>query len=121
MAVVLPARMFKKAIAERGLAPVVLSRAVGASGTPASALIPWNSCGAYYMAATLGVATLSYLPYAVFNREPAVDDRPCVRRGAHAARRSDARAGSAGLAHYASLSSTALATLLLWRAPIWRS
>ena len=63
MAVVLPARMFKKAIAERGLAPVVLSRAVGASGTPTSALIPWNSCGAYYMAATLGVATLSYLPY----------------------------------------------------------
>ena len=67
MAVVLPARMFKKAIAERGLAPVVLSRAAGASGMPTSALIPWNSCGAYYMAATLGVATLSYLPYAVFN------------------------------------------------------
>jgi NhaC family Na+:H+ antiporter len=66
MAVVLPARMFKKAIAERGLAPVVLSRAAGASGMPTSALIPWNSCGAY-MAATLGVATLSYLPYAVFN------------------------------------------------------
>ena len=66
MAVVLPARMFKKAIAERGLAPVVLSRAVGASGMPTSALIPWNSCGAY-MAATLGVAALSYLPYAVFN------------------------------------------------------
>jgi NhaC family Na+:H+ antiporter len=54
MAVVLPARMFKKAIAERGLAPVVLSRAAGASGMPTSALIPWNSCGAYYMAATLG-------------------------------------------------------------------
>jgi len=82
MAVVLPARMFKKAIAERGLAPVVLSRAAGASGMPTSALIPWNSCVAY-MAATLGVATLSYLPYGVQFREPAVDDRPCVRRGAH--------------------------------------
>ena len=34
--------------------------------TPTSALVPWNSCGAY-MAATLGVATFSYLPYAVFN------------------------------------------------------
>jgi NhaC family Na+:H+ antiporter len=44
----------------------VLSRTIGASGTPTSALIPWNSCGAY-MAATLGVATFSYLPYAVFN------------------------------------------------------
>jgi NhaC family Na+:H+ antiporter len=44
----------------------VLSRTIGASGTPTSALIPWNSCGAY-MAATLGVATLSYAPYAIFN------------------------------------------------------
>ena len=29
-------------------------------------MIPWNSCGAY-LAATLGVATLSYAPYAIFN------------------------------------------------------
>lgn len=28
--------------------------------------MPWNTCGAY-MAATLGVATLSYLPYCFFN------------------------------------------------------
>lgn len=66
IAIVLPARMFKNAFAARGLAPVVLSRSVGAAATPVSALIPWNSCGAY-MSATLGVATLSYLPYAVFN------------------------------------------------------
>jgi NhaC family Na+:H+ antiporter len=31
-----------------------------------SALIPWNSCGAF-MAATLGVATVSYAPYTIFN------------------------------------------------------
>ncbi len=66
MAIVLPARMFKSAFARRGFSPVVLSRTVGASATPTSALVPWNSCGAY-MAATLGVATFSYLPYAVFN------------------------------------------------------
>ncbi len=66
MAIVLPGRMFKGAYEKRGLAPVVLSRTIGASGTPTSALIPWNSCGAY-MAATLGVATLSYAPYAIFN------------------------------------------------------
>jgi Na+:H+ antiporter, NhaC family len=66
IAIVLPGRMFKSAFTKRGLAPVVLSRAVGNSATPTSALIPWNSCGAY-MAATLGVATLTYLPYAVFN------------------------------------------------------
>ena len=66
MAVVLPARMFKNAFEKRGFSPVVLSRTVGATATPTSALIPWNSCGAY-MAATLGVATFSYLPYAIFN------------------------------------------------------
>ena len=65
IAIVLPGRMFKNAFRERGLAPVVLSRAIGDSGTVTSALIPWNSCGAY-MAATLGVATLSYAPYAFF-------------------------------------------------------
>ncbi|MGJ7511979.1 Na+/H+ antiporter NhaC family protein [Variovorax sp. GT1P44] len=65
IAVVLPARMFRIAFASRGLAPVCLSRAVADTATPTSSLIPWNSCGAY-MAATLGVATLSYAPYAVF-------------------------------------------------------
>ncbi len=66
LAVVLPARMFKSEFERRGLAPVVLSRSVGATATPTSALVPWNSCGAY-MAATLGVATVHYFPYAVFN------------------------------------------------------
>jgi NhaC family Na+:H+ antiporter len=65
IAVVLPARMFKDAFATRGFAPVVLSRAVGDTATTTGSLIPWNSCGAY-MAATLGVGTLSYAPYAVF-------------------------------------------------------
>lgn len=66
IAVVLPGRMFKTAFAMRGFAPVVLSRTTGGAATPTSALVPWNSCGAY-MAATLGVATLSYAPYAIFN------------------------------------------------------
>ena len=65
IAIVLPGRMFKNAFLERGLPPVALSRAIGDSGTVTSALIPWNSCGAY-MAATLGVATFSYAPYAFF-------------------------------------------------------
>lgn len=66
LAVVLPGRMFRRAFEERGHPPVLLSSSVGASATPTSALIPWNSCGAY-LAATLGVATLSYAPYAIFN------------------------------------------------------
>jgi NhaC family Na+:H+ antiporter len=66
IAIVLPGRMFKKAFDARGLAPVVLSRTVGDTATPTSALIPWNSCGAF-MAATLGVATWSYAPFAIFS------------------------------------------------------
>ena len=50
----------------RGLAPENLSRALGDAGIVTSALIPWNSCGAY-MSVVLGVPTLAYLPYAVFN------------------------------------------------------
>jgi NhaC family Na+:H+ antiporter len=45
---------------------VNLSRALEDAGTITSPLVPWNTCGAY-MAATLGVATLDYLPYAFFN------------------------------------------------------
>ncbi|NJN54582.1 MAG: hypothetical protein HC804_07385, partial [Anaerolineae bacterium] len=36
------------------------------TGTITSPLVPWNSCGAY-MAATLGIATMAYLPFCIFN------------------------------------------------------
>ena len=66
IAIVLPGRMFRGAFEDRGLAPVVLSRAIGDSATVTSPLIPWNSCGAY-MAATLGVAATSFAPFCFFN------------------------------------------------------
>lgn len=66
IAIVLPGRMFKGAFQQRGLAPVVLSRSLGDSATVTSALIPWNSCGAF-MAATLGVSTVAYAPFTFFN------------------------------------------------------
>jgi Na+:H+ antiporter, NhaC family len=66
IAIVLPARMFRIEFERRGLLPVALSRAVGDSATVTSPLIPWNSCGAY-MAATLGVPTLSYAGFAFFS------------------------------------------------------
>ncbi len=65
MAIVLPGRMFRAEFERRGLAPVVLSRAVGDSAIVTSPLIPWNSCGAY-MAATLGVPVLSFAGFAFF-------------------------------------------------------
>jgi NhaC family Na+:H+ antiporter len=66
LAVVLPGRMFKTEFARRGLAPRFLSRTIGGSGIVTAPLVPWNSCGAY-MAATLGIATFAFLPYAFFN------------------------------------------------------
>jgi len=66
MAIVLPGRMFKLEFEKRGLAPENLSRTLEDSGTLTSPLVPWNTCGAY-MAGTLGIATVSYLPFAFFN------------------------------------------------------
>jgi NhaC family Na+:H+ antiporter len=66
IAIVLPGRMFRAEFARRGLAPQNLSRCLEDAGTMTSALVPWNTCGAF-MAQTLGVATLAYAPYAFFN------------------------------------------------------
>jgi NhaC family Na+:H+ antiporter len=66
IALVLPARVFKAEFARRGLAPTNLTRLTADSGTVTSALVPWNSCGAF-LGAVLGVPVLLYLPYAVFN------------------------------------------------------
>ncbi|MCS6930220.1 MAG: Na+/H+ antiporter NhaC [Saprospiraceae bacterium] len=66
LAIVIPGKMFSKAYAKRGLAPVNLSRTLEDAGTVTSVLVPWNTCGAYN-ARVLGVETWQYLPYAVFN------------------------------------------------------
>jgi len=66
MAIVLPGRMYRLEFARRGLAPQNLSRTLEDAGTMTSALVPWNTCGAF-MAATLGVPTFAYLPYAFVN------------------------------------------------------
>ncbi|WP_433168284.1 Na+/H+ antiporter NhaC [Kribbella sp. CA-247076] len=66
IALVLPSRIFRAEFARRGLAPTNLSRLAADSGTVTSPLVPWNSCGAF-MGAVLGVPTLLYLPYCVFN------------------------------------------------------
>lgn len=66
IAIVLPGRMFRAEFARRGLAPQNLSRCLEDAGTMTSALVPWNTCGAF-MAQTLGVATIAYAPYAFLN------------------------------------------------------
>ena len=66
IAVALPGRMYKDEYERLGLSRLNLSRTLEDSATLTSALIPWNTCGAY-MSATLGVATFSYAPFAFFN------------------------------------------------------
>lgn len=66
MAIIIPGRMLREAFADKGLHSLNLSRTLEDSGTITSVLIPWNTCGAY-MSATLGIATFTYAPYALFN------------------------------------------------------
>jgi NhaC family Na+:H+ antiporter len=66
IALVLPSRLFRVEFKARGLKPQNLSRTCADGGTVTSPLVPWNSCGAF-MAATLGVPTILYLPFCVFN------------------------------------------------------
>lgn len=66
LAIVVPGRMYAKTYKEHGLAPENLSRTLEDSGTVTSALVPWNTCGAYH-AGMLGVATGDYFMYAFFN------------------------------------------------------
>ena len=66
IAIVLPGRMYQVEFKRRGLAPQNLSRTLEDAGTMTSALVPWNTCGAF-MASTLGVPTLAYAPYAFMN------------------------------------------------------
>jgi NhaC family Na+:H+ antiporter len=66
LAIVVPGRMYSDIYKEKGLAPENLSRTLEDSGTVTSALIPWNTCGAFH-ANVLGVSTFTYLPFAFFN------------------------------------------------------
>ena len=66
IAIVLPGRMFRGEYERQRLAPKNLSRTLEDAGTLTSVLVPWNTCGAF-MAQTLGVATLTYAPFAFFN------------------------------------------------------
>ena len=66
LSIVLPGQMFVEPYKERKLKSINLSRTLEDSGTLTSALVPWNTCGAY-MSATLGVSTFYYAPFAFFN------------------------------------------------------
>ena len=66
LANIIPGRMYYKLYDEMGLKRSYLSRTLEDGGSLWSPMFPWNGCGAY-QAATLGVATFSYLPFAFLN------------------------------------------------------
>ncbi len=66
ISVVVPGRMYAPAYRERGLHPKMLSNVLESAGTLTSVLIPWNTCGVYFTK-ILGVPTLEYGKWAVFN------------------------------------------------------
>jgi len=66
LSIIVPGKMFTETYKKNGLAPENLSRTLEDSGTVTSVLIPWNTCGAT-QASVLGVSTLTYLPFCLFN------------------------------------------------------
>ena len=66
LAIVIPGKMFSKSYKDRNLAPENLSRTLEDSGTVTSALIPWNTCGAY-QSSVLNVGVGEYFIFAIFN------------------------------------------------------
>lgn len=64
LAILIPGEMFKNLYAKFNLEPKNLSRTLEDAGTCAVPIVPWSVAGTY-MAATLGVPTISYLPWAI--------------------------------------------------------
>ena len=65
LSILLAGRTFKPIYDQLGLHPQNLSRTLEDSGTVINPLVPWGVCGAF-STSMLGVATLAYLPFAIF-------------------------------------------------------
>lgn len=64
ISILMPGEMLRETYIRRGIHPKNLSRTIEDSATIIEPILPWTAAGAY-MAGTLGVATLDYLPWAV--------------------------------------------------------
>ena len=66
ISIIITGETFRELYKKRGLEARLLSRSVEDTATVTSVLVPWNSCG-MTQSTVLGVATLTYLPYCLFN------------------------------------------------------
>ncbi|MBR3562113.1 MAG: Na+/H+ antiporter NhaC [Oscillospiraceae bacterium] len=65
ISIIIPGRMYAEEYRKMGLHPACLSNALESSGTVTSALVPWNTCGAY-IHSTLGLTAWGAGGYGVF-------------------------------------------------------
>lgn len=66
LSLIIGANTFRDVYVKKGYDKKLLSRTLEDSVSVTSVLIPWNSCG-LTQSAVLGVSTLAYAPYCVFN------------------------------------------------------
>ncbi|HIF9105310.1 TPA: Na+/H+ antiporter NhaC [Photobacterium damselae] len=66
LALLIPSELFRDTYERMQLDPKNLSRTIEDAGTIIEPLVPWTNAGVF-MAATLGVSTLDYMPWAIQN------------------------------------------------------
>ena len=66
ISIIITGNTFRDLYKKRGLEGRLLSRSIEDTATVTSVLVPWNSCG-MTQSTVLGVATITYLPYCLFN------------------------------------------------------
>lgn len=66
LALIIGANMYNDVYSRFGLEPRLLSRTLEDSTSVTSVLVPWNTCGVA-QSTVLGVPTLTYVPYCIFN------------------------------------------------------
>ena len=71
LSIILNGSLYSDIYDEKGLDRSMLSRMLEEGATLSGPIVPWTTCGAF-MAATLGVATLEYLPYAFIGFIPPI-------------------------------------------------
>lgn len=66
LSIILNGKLYKKAYDDKNLKSSMLSRSLEEGATLTTGLIPWTTAGAF-IAATLGINTLDYVPYTFLN------------------------------------------------------
>lgn len=65
LSIILPGKSFINKFKEKKVPLIMLSRGLNDAGSVVNPLIPWGVSGVF-ISGTLGIATIDYLPYAVF-------------------------------------------------------